>query len=383
MRGLKVIGLLAFFAVFSSSSLFTAALSSDQRRIIQSNVLYFDIAKNDCASSSSPIYPAGASQQDLTERIETYITNTRPDSPLIPFAGDFVKYGEQYGVNPTFVVALAQKETSLGTAGYAKPPQYNVFNIRGNGPGGFGNYDGYKDAIRAVNELLAGDLYLGPPSNFTTIEEIMNRYAPPSENDTEAYIEFVNETMQKISGDSGSPGPNCNSFGLVNTEGYSFPVAPQKRSENGGVSAMSALPCNAATCHHDGTPAFDISRQPGGDAVVGTDIYAISEGEVDNVHIYRGIQGCYSLQLRSSKDDFWYYYTHIQNPQVKDGDKVMAGQKLAEIGPRECTGNGSDPHLHIDRGCVVDGVPQKGGRDACRDAGIIPLINSLFKDLVV
>jgi hypothetical protein len=99
------------------------------------------------------------------------------------------------------------------------------------------------------------------------------------------------------------------------------------------------------------------------------------------INIYNGISGCYSLQLHSSKDNFWYWYGHIQNVRVNNGEAVRAGQQLAEIGKRACTGNGSDPHLHIDRGCVRGGVPQRGGRVSCRDPGIIAIINSLFEAL--
>ena len=185
---------------------------------------------------------------------------------------------------------------------------------------------------------------------------------------------------------SGGTTTGCNGsaggVGLVNTDGYSFPVAPQKKSENKAPS-MSSLPCNnAGGCHHDGSPAFDLSRKPGGDAAVGTPVYAISAGVIKSVRdSYKGESGCNSFQLISSKDNFYYWHGHVQNVTVPDGQTVTAGQQIAVIGERRCTGNGSDPHLHIDRGCLRDGKPQPGGGDSCRDPGIVALINSLFTGL--
>ncbi len=370
-----------------------SALSEEQRKVFDSGIQDFLVKETVCIGSSNsgdggpllgPRFPAGINENELVQKIHDYIAATRPDSPLIGHAQEFVTHGKSFNVNPALVVALAQQETSLATTGNAQPPQYNVFNIRNGRGGSFGNYDSYSDAIRAVNELLAGELYMGPPSNFTTIEEIMNRYAPPVENETNAYVAFIKDVMQKIYGDSSVSGTptqatGClgSSTGAVSADGYSFPIGPQKKSE---ISAGYPLPCNT-TCHHDGTYAFDFSNSTNDDGAAGRPVFAISDGEVDQVGIYKNIEGCYSLQLLSSKDKYWYWYGHIQNPRVQTGDRVAAGQQIAEIGERKCTGNESYPHLHIDRGCVEDGVPQKGGRDSCRDPGINDVINALWAKL--
>lgn len=166
--------------------------------------------------------------------------------------------------------------------------------------------------------------------------------------------------------------------GSVNTAGYSFPVAPQRKSQNGGAPAMSALPCNSTTCHHDGTPAFDISRKPGGKtAAVGTPVYAIMDGTIKRINnAYDNIQGCQSLQL-AAKDGYWYWYGHLQSVKVKLNQQVSAGQQLAVIGASKCA-KGSDPHLHIDRGLPKG---KEGGMECCREPGMIGLINSLFNEL--
>lgn len=194
---------------------------------------------------------------------------------------------------------------------------------------------------------------------------------------------FVDARSGQASDKSGRlDGSACPSGGgIVNTDGYSFPVGPQRKSQNGGVPGMSALPCSG-TCHHDNTPAFDISRKPGGNSVTGTPIYAISDGKAVWVRSsYNGQAGCQSIQL-VSKDGYWYWYGHIQQVSVNENEPVTAGQQIAVIGERRCTDDGkgtlTDPHLHIDRGSPKG---NEGGGKCCRDPGIVPIINSLFESL--
>lgn len=184
-----------------------------------------------------------------------------------------------------------------------------------------------------------------------------------------------------------SAGGSCGSSagsGTVNADGYSFPVEPQTKSGNSKVNAMSPLPCGSGNCHGNrGTgAAFDIGRQPGSDKSAGAALYAISDGQItytkDN---YKGNAGCFSIGLKSTKDKFEYAYLHTSNPLVKSGQNVTSGEKIGEVGRRACTGNGSDPHLHIDRGCIRGGVPQRGGSPSCRDGGIKDLMNAIFEGL--
>lgn len=166
--------------------------------------------------------------------------------------------------------------------------------------------------------------------------------------------------------------------GVVSTEGFSFPIGPQKKS---GIA--SPPPCNQRTCHHDGSVAFDLFVAGAGDKTAGTPVYAISGGTIKLVRAsYKGLQGCQSFQLVSNNGTpFQYWYGHISNVTVSNGQSVTAGQQVAVVGERRCTGNGSDPHLHIDRGCIQNGTPQPGGGDSCRDPGLVPLMNKLWEGL--
>lgn len=181
-------------------------------------------------------------------------------------------------------------------------------------------------------------------------------------------------------GTEGGGGPGGR--GLVNTEGYSFPLQGTKSEL---AMAGGSLPCNSGSgCHHDGTPAFDLIVTGDYNATIGRSVFAIHKGVVRKVASgYNDISYCYSIQFEQTDsqnpaDDGWvYWYGHIKSPSVSEGQTVEAGTAIAVVGETECALN-TIPHLHIDRGS-----PQghDGGSDANRDAGIISLINSLYEDL--
>lgn len=160
----------------------------------------------------------------------------------------------------------------------------------------------------------------------------------------------------------------------VSSDGYAFPVDMLKSELHPDSSSM---PCRSSSCHHDGSPAFDFIVN--GTDGIGRSVFAISDGSIYTLKDgYRGESGCYSIQFESD-DGYKYWYGHIQNPTVTAGQtNITAGQKIAEIGETRCTGNGSLPHLHIDRGAPKG---RTGGNENFRDAGLIPLINKLWEAL--
>lgn len=157
----------------------------------------------------------------------------------------------------------------------------------------------------------------------------------------------------------------------VSADGYAFPVGlPKNQITNWGS------PWCRTNCHHDGSPAMDIAKKGFGDASAGVSLFAIVDGTIENQKIYAGQQGCYALHIKG-KDGYDYWYGHIRKPTKQNGDKVKAGEKIAEIGERKCTGNKSDPHLHIDRG--KKGLI--GGIIGNRDKGFLTIINKLYDEL--
>jgi murein DD-endopeptidase MepM/ murein hydrolase activator NlpD len=154
---------------------------------------------------------------------------------------------------------------------------------------------------------------------------------------------------------------------------YSFPLVRPKNDISNGYS----WPC-PSICHHDGTPAFDLARKALDDSTAGTPVVAITGGHIENFNnFYAGIEGCQSFQLVGD-DGWWYWYGHQANASVRDGQTVTAGQPISQVGERACTGNGSYPHLHIDRGSPKG---HYGGVDCCRDQGMVGLINQLYAAL--
>jgi murein DD-endopeptidase MepM/ murein hydrolase activator NlpD len=176
-------------------------------------------------------------------------------------------------------------------------------------------------------------------------------------------LKNLDDPSELTNGTPTSPGGS----GLVSADGYAFPLEPQTKAV-GGIN----------NSHHDGTPAFDLfSSTPD------PEVYAISDGTVDTVNTnFNDVRGCTSIQFRSV-DGFWYWHGHLKNPVVQRGDVVRAGDKLAEVADASfgsrCVGGA--PHLHIDRGCVRNGVPQRGGTDACRDPDFIPFLRSIWEGL--
>ena len=201
-------------------------------------------------------------------------------------------------------------------------------------------------------------------------------YTTRQSNARKLYEQYKNGGVQSLASDPGSASStgNCSSSsGSVNASGYAFPIALPKSD----VSNGTAWPC-PGICHHDGTPAFDLSKKAQDDSTENTPVIAIHDGEIKRLNnAYSGISGCQSFQLVGS-DGWWYWYGHMQSASVQDGAQVKAGQQIAAVGRRACTGNGSYPHLHIDRGS-----PQGhyGGSVCCRDTGFTPLINQLYEEL--
>lgn len=103
----------------------------------------------------------------------------------------------------------------------------------------------------------------------------------------------------------------------------------------------------------------------GGDdfaAKTGTPVYAMRGGKVDVQEIWI-TSGCPSWAPNNTRQkqvlvttmidgtEFELTYAHLSKFSVKDGQKVVAGQKIGEVGSTGCS---TGPHLHL--GVKVDGV---------------------------
>lgn len=111
--------------------------------------------------------------------------------------GDFILQMEKkYGVPAAQFLAMGTMESNLGQTGYTQGENHNIGNIRpgssweGNtvsgSAGEFRSYDTAQEGIEDYFKLLSGPLYAGK-----TLADQINTYAPPSENDTNNYINTV------------------------------------------------------------------------------------------------------------------------------------------------------------------------------------------------
>ncbi len=167
-------------------------------------------------------------------------------------------------------------------------------------------------------------------------------------------------------GDSGD-----GSSAPANPTGYAYPVAPLKQSGGDMPAEGHAAPVYA----------YDFIR-PGG-----APVYAIHSGVVFNSDtFYQDVPGCFRINL-SADDGYKYWYGHLQNKLVRNGDRVAAGQQIAEVARDElgpvCHGRSPDQppasHLHLDRGYPAG--TNGGGTEPRNDPNFIPLLQTLYKEL--
>lgn len=238
-----------------------------------------------------------------------------------------------------------------GSAGANHDPQYLAYDagmdiyiswdVTANGDRGVYNPLVYfQNATALINKLMG-----------TSLSDVPQRTSTSTAG-------FTNEC--------GSNTPGTGGNGTVDTRGYAFPLAPQTQAV-GGIN----------NDHHDGTPAFDLFSFP--DAPV----YSIFAGTPVTINTsFNDVPGCSSIQFHAD-DGYYYWYGHLKNVSVKQGVHIDAGIQMAQVADQsygsDCVGGG--PHLHIDRGCTINGVRQRGGSDSCRDPEFIPFLRALYQSL--
>lgn len=176
-------------------------------------------------------------------------------------------------------------------------------------------------------------------------------------------------------------GGSDDSGSTVSADGYAFPIWAKKKSDY-FIAGASQLPC-PGICHHDGSPALDMSskyRGTGRTGSQGAPVYAISDGTLTRVN-HNNVRDngavCNSITFTSSKDNHIYWYGHLaRDTSVQSGREVTAGTKIGNIGSERCADD-TLPHLHISR------VPPGSSADDLgdRDAGLIEIVNELYAGL--
>lgn len=222
-------------------------------------------------------------------------------------------------------------------------------------------------------------------------------------------IKYAKEVLDAFGGlvpDNVAPGGACGGSGIV-TGNYSFPVAPQTRRDYGN------LPCTPgsgkkifnvnykdaygkttriSTCHGDHSPAFDLMY--GNGEAAGKPIYAITDGRIAKVNRNYVIKErkndpgkpCGSIQFQSTngQESTYYWYGHIlPGNNVAAGKEFKAGEQIGIVATKDYGSRcwGGTPHLHIDRGCIVNNKPQTGGNDSCRDPQFLQDLQKIWENL--
>jgi len=106
-------------------------------------------------------------------------------------------YGVTYGIDPAFALAFFMNESTFGTRGVARYSM-SIGNLRcipgAACIGGYAYFPSWSAGIKAWYALIAGPLYVG--AGLVTVEQIIPRYAPNSDNNNEAhYIQVVTSTV--------------------------------------------------------------------------------------------------------------------------------------------------------------------------------------------
>jgi murein DD-endopeptidase MepM/ murein hydrolase activator NlpD len=385
-------------------------------------------------------FPAFPDEKALGVAIDEYIRETAPSSPWltmpgVPSVGEWlIAESKLRDINPLFVFASGKIENGFGTSGSA--PSYNNFfgmkanstdyrrfatpqegmqafmdAVQRNTQSGEGRYAAAQTIYEYFSIHQTGSIvYPGEPFDPGDIDEkkgiTADLYDPsmgvwiswnpnansgnsnPSERGMynpliyyRSNIEAINAvTGMNLNSESppkpgGSAVANCphDAAGRISVNGYAFPLAPQTKAV-GGIKVGQTV-----TAHHDGTPAFDLFSTEDS-----APVFAIYGGTAVTINkSYHGVSGCSTIQFQAD-DGFYYWYGHLKNVSIEEDVHVEAGTQIAEVADAQNFGSdcwGGGPHLHIDRGCTINGEPQRGGLDECRDPEFIPFLSALFETL--
>jgi hypothetical protein len=123
---------------------------------------------------------------------EVALVLQRVNSPILPFAGDVYFYGIQYGIDPVFALAIWMKESREASDGSVAAPDHNPGYTEGlgNDPrcGRWACWPTWPEGIAGWFHYMR---VFFVNRGYVSINTILPIYAPPSENNTNGYLNFV------------------------------------------------------------------------------------------------------------------------------------------------------------------------------------------------
>ncbi|HED05768.1 MAG TPA: hypothetical protein ENI61_03690, partial [Ignavibacteria bacterium] len=157
-------------------------------------------AKSDCNNMQKGVSLSVKFAKCITpEEINTLLKS----SPARGTGNLFFSQGRRYGIDPIIALAFFKQESNFGTKGVAKTTK-SIGNIKCSKTqeniNGFCSYDSWEKGIESWYNLISGEIYV--KGGRDTIETIIPKYAPSSENNVPAYIKSVRDFVKKNKGAS-------------------------------------------------------------------------------------------------------------------------------------------------------------------------------------
>jgi len=166
-------------------------------RMLRHAALALALAALAAAALAGAFAPAAAAAPDAAT-IDAFLAGH--GSPMAGNGAAFVAAGEQYGVDPAFLVAISGAETSFGQLLYSLNGDectYNAFNWFFGPTWPQSDFASWSDGISRVAQGLAGPLYYG--AGLYSVVAIAPRYCPDG---TANWVTNVTAFMTSLGGNA-------------------------------------------------------------------------------------------------------------------------------------------------------------------------------------
>lgn len=293
---------------------------------------------------------------ELAEAINEYVAGKAPaNSPLRGLGEEFVTGSQRADINPFFLVAIAQKESSFGTAGVATNGSRNSFGRTATeDQPHVETYQESTDKWRlwykydSFAASLDGEGEEDQPTymrrvfvedkGLSTVEDVMNVYAPSSENDTDMYVEQMNGWIDEMVDKAGDS--------VACSGSWVWPFS-------NGAGSGTITSCFGARQSPGGIGS---TNHPGVDIAAGGNghVLAAAAGEVVSAGMAGGAGNMVVIKHQDGhmeEGETVTRYMHNSSIHVQVGETVEPGHHIANEG---ATGAVTGPHLHFE--IKVNGV---------------------------
>ena len=299
-------------------------------------------------SGGTLVFPTGTSEEEMATCIDSYIKKKTPSSILIGHGQDFVAAGKAYNVNPAFLLAIARKESALGTVGtLITENTYNFFSLTTTTqPYIVINNHKFKvfgSLVEAINEEAAYLRRKYLSAGVDTIVKIAAIYAPPKDGNfrwpeevTSFFTDF-RKTCPSLIGANETATEFTSSSPSITKDGHAFPLARTTGYSDGFLDPRCGGTGSGKSHAHGGIDIMHKKDDP-------VEVYAVVDGIIFRAKTEsRGAR----LRLRSTNenDHYNYFYTHLSKKIVNNGDKVKVGQLIGYSGGYN--GGALGDHLHF------------------------------------